>query len=139
MIPFWLAETTSPVFRTVCAHLSFSNNSKRRSRNHLINKLLINISEVYYGEMLNSDPEIVTSLRYLSQDKKNPFTKAVTRACKRVGLLGPDEPLDPSRPLTKGVFVSVQVMSNNPKLHPRRSWFISAVILMLRNYLMYLS
>ena len=69
--------------------------------------------------MLNADPEIVTSLRYLSQDKKNPFTKAVTRACKRVGLLGPDEPLDPSRPLTKGVFVSVQVllgMSNNSKL-----------------------
>merc|ERR1719322_1321200 len=66
------------------------------------------ITGVYYGEMLNADPEIVTSLRYLSQDKKNPFTKAVTRACKRVGLLGPDEPLDPSRPLTKGVFVSVQ-------------------------------
>ena len=85
--------------------------------------------------MLNSDPEIVTSLRYLSQDKKNPFTKAVTRACKRVGLLGPDEPLDPSRPLTKGVFVSVQVMSNNSKLHPGWSVFISAVILMLRNYL----
>ena len=76
--------------------------------------------------MLNSDPEIVTSLRYLSQDKKNPFTKAVTRACKRVGLLGPDEPLDPSRPLTKGVFVSVQVMSNNSKLHPGSSVFISA-------------
>ena len=67
------------------------------------------IPEVYYAEFLDSDPEIVTSLRYLSQDKKNPFTKAVTRACKRVGLLGPDEPLDPSRPLTKGVFVSVQV------------------------------
>ena len=64
--------------------------------------------EVWIKEMLDSDPEIVTSLRYLSQDKKNPFTKAVTRAVKRVGLLGPDEPLDPSKPLTKGIFVSVQ-------------------------------
>ena len=85
--------------------------------------------------MLNADPEIVTSLRYLSQDKKNPFTKAVTRACKRVGLLGPDEPLDPSRPLTKGVFVSVQVMSINYmymyKLHPGRSWLTYISLLLL--------
>ena len=58
--------------------------------------------------MLDSDPEIVTSLRYLSQDKKNPLTKVVTKAVRRVGLLGPEEPLDPSRMLTKGVFVSVQ-------------------------------
>ena len=68
----------------------------------------LTFTEVWIKEMLDSDPEIVTSLRYLSQDKKNPFTKAVTRAVKRVGLLGPDEPLDPSKPLTKGIFVSVQ-------------------------------
>lgn len=71
--------------------------------------MILNISEVYYSEMLDSDPEIVTSLRYLSQDKKNPLTKLVTKAVRRVGLLGPDEPLDPSKPMTKGIFVSVQV------------------------------
>ena len=71
--------------------------------------MILNISEVYYSEMLDSDPEIVTSLRYLSQDKKNPLTKLVTKAVRRVGLLGPEEPLDPSKPMTKGIFVSVQV------------------------------
>ena len=68
------------------------------------------IPEVLYKQRLDKDPEIVTSLRYLSQDKKNPFTKAVTKAVKKVGLIGKDEPLDPNRMLTKLIFVSVQLL-----------------------------
>ncbi len=60
--------------------------------------------------MLDSDPEIVTSLRYLSKDKRNPFTKAVTKAVRNLGIIGRDEPLDPSRLLTKLIFVSVQLV-----------------------------
>lgn len=81
------------------------------------------ITEVYYSEMLDSDPEIVTSLRYLSQDKKNPLTKLVTKAVRRVGLLGPEEPLDPSKPMTKGIFVSVQ--------------FVYTLLLLLPPYFLY--
>jgi hypothetical protein len=68
------------------------------------------LSEFYYSDLLDSDPEIVTSLRYLSQDTRNPLTKAVTKALRKLGLIGPDESLDPASLLTKTVFVVVQFL-----------------------------
>ena len=77
------------------------------------NIILISIfifSEVVLHQRLAADPEIITSQRYLSRDKKNGMNKMVTKMCKKYGFLEESAQFDPESVLAKVVFVRTHHM-----------------------------
>ena len=66
--------------------------------------------ECILRQHLHNDKSIVTSVRYLSRDKKNPIVNHVTNMCAKYGLVNKGECLDPETNLAKGVFVLCQVI-----------------------------
>jgi len=68
------------------------------------------ITECILRQHLHNDKSIVTSVRYLSRDKKNPIVNHVTNMCAKYGLVNKGECLDPETNLAKGVFVLCQVI-----------------------------
>ena len=67
-------------------------------------------TEVVDKRKLDSRPELVTSLRWLSADKKNPFAQLVVAVCRKVGIYRWDEYPDATSLKTKTVFISVQFL-----------------------------
>ena len=65
-------------------------------------------TEVQDKHKLDADREIQTSLRWITTDKKNPFTSAVLRALRVVGIMGKDEVFEPSTFKTKAAFMTSQ-------------------------------
>ena len=65
-------------------------------------------TEIVDKRKLDSCPEIVTSLRYLSADKNNAFAKLVVKLCRKLGVYRRDEYPDATSMKTKIVFISVQ-------------------------------
>lgn len=65
-------------------------------------------TEVLDKDKLDSDPSLLTSLRWLSNDKKNSMNRAVLSLCKKVGLFCADEEFDSRTVKTKVVFMSSQ-------------------------------
>ena len=59
------------------------------------------IPEVLFRDWLRSDPDMVTSLRWLGRDSRNFMNKLVTRICRKIRLLGKEEKLDPEAAQTK--------------------------------------
>eukprot|EP00095_Tigriopus_kingsejongensis_P004040 maker-scaffold5_size1054832-snap-gene-5.7 protein:Tk04040 transcript:maker-scaffold5_size1054832-snap-gene-5.7-mRNA-1 annotation:"Protein of unknown function DUF2838" len=66
-------------------------------------------TEYLFKPQLDADPELTTSLRYLSQDKKNPARKLVKNVCVKINVLRKDEELDPDTWKTKIIFVVSQL------------------------------
>ncbi len=53
------------------------------------------LTEVVYRRALDADPSMITSIRWLTRDRRNPMNKLVTDACRSAGLLKEEEFLDP--------------------------------------------
>ena len=66
--------------------------------------------ECILRQHLKNDKSIVTSVRYLSRDKKNPIVNRVTKICSKYGLVKEGECLDPETNLAKIIFVLCQVI-----------------------------
>ena len=66
--------------------------------------------ECILRQHLQNDKSIVTSVRYLTRDKKNPIVNHVTNMCTKHGLVNKGECLDPDTNLAKCVFVLCQVI-----------------------------
>jgi hypothetical protein len=67
-------------------------------------------TEIADKAKLDSRPELLTSLRWLSSDTKNAFAKAVLKICRRLGILRPDEMFNSRENKTKIVFISTQFL-----------------------------
>jgi hypothetical protein len=65
-------------------------------------------TEVFDREKLDSNPELLTSLRWLATDKKNPTARFVLKLLRSVGLMRPDEDYVPNEFKTKFIFMSSQ-------------------------------
>lgn len=65
-------------------------------------------TEVWDREILDSDPKLQTSLRWLAKDKKNPTARWVLKFMRKIGVMRPDEDYEPSEFKTKLVFMSSQ-------------------------------
>jgi hypothetical protein len=91
------------------------------------------MTEVVLHQRLAADPEIITSQRYLSRDKKNGMNKMVTKMCKKYGFLEESAQFDPESVLAKVVFVLSQVVYTILTiLHPPllfKSYYLSCVFL----------
>lgn len=67
-------------------------------------------TEVFDREKLDSNPKLITSLRWLSASKKNWMSRLVLKACRSVGLFGPKEEYDSKTFKTKLVYMVSQFM-----------------------------
>jgi len=70
--------------------------------------LYLFITEYLMADILKNDPDIITSLRYLSKDKKNGMNMFVTGLAKKAGIVGPGEKFDSETIKTKVIFVLAQ-------------------------------
>jgi hypothetical protein len=82
-------------------------------------------TEVWDREILDSNPKLQTSLRWLAKDKKNPTARWVLMQMRKIGVMKPDEDYEPSEFKTKLVFMTSQ--------------FIYSVLTFLPSALMYQS
>ena len=68
------------------------------------------ILEIVLMQHLQNDKSIITSVRYLTRDRKNPLVNRVTQSCAKYGLVKEGECLDPDTNLAKVVFVCCQMI-----------------------------
>jgi len=91
------------------------------------------MTEVVLRQRLAADPEIITSQRYLSRDRKNGINKFVTKLCKKHGFLKENEVIDSESILAKNVFVLSQVIYTLLTIiHPPilfKSYYLSCLFL----------
>ena len=87
-----------------------SPNIKRQHLIRLYSFRICPLIEIVLRHHLQSDKSIVTSVRYLSRDRKNPIVYRVTNICAKYGLVKEGECLDPETNLAKGVFVCSQII-----------------------------
>ena len=66
--------------------------------------------EIILRQHLGNDKSIITSVRYLTRDRKNPIVNRVTKICAKHGLVKEGECLDPETNLAKVVFVCSQMI-----------------------------
>ena len=64
---------------------------------------------IVFADSLARDPDLITSVRYLARDKKNPTAKAVKGLLTKWGLIEKGHELDPDSNLAQAVFVVTQV------------------------------
>lgn len=67
-------------------------------------------TEIVDKEKLDADPEIQTSLRWMSAETKGGMAGAVLNLCRRIGVMAPGEVFDSSTVKTKVVFMTVQFL-----------------------------
>jgi hypothetical protein len=67
-------------------------------------------TEVVDKAILDSNPGLLTSLRYLSTDAKNPTSIAVQKLCRTVGIFSVDEKFDHTTFKTKAIFMFTQLV-----------------------------
>jgi len=67
-------------------------------------------TEVLLKSELDADPDLITSVRYLSRDYKNPMNRLVNFTCRKLGLIGKEEYMDPEDLRAKAVFVVAQCL-----------------------------
>jgi Protein of unknown function (DUF2838) len=67
-------------------------------------------TEILDKRKLDERPELLTSLRWMSTDKKNFFARFVLSVCRNVGLLRFDEHFDCYSVKTKIIFMSAQFL-----------------------------
>ena len=65
----------------------------------------------FFRRQLAADKDLITSVRWLSMDKKNGFRNLSVNLLKSVGLMKPGEDLDPESVKTKIVFAVCQLVN----------------------------
>merc|ERR1711915_391363 len=68
------------------------------------------ITEVALKSYLAEDPQLITSLRYLTKDKKNGFRNLCMFLLQKIGVNREDEDLDPDSLKTKATFGGIQLI-----------------------------
>ena len=90
-------------------------------------------TEVVLKSRLDADQDLITSIRYLTRDKKYSLNKILKKFCQKHGYLGPNEDFDSESVLAKTVFVVSQVIYTVVTiLHPPilfTSYYLSCVFL----------
>jgi len=67
------------------------------------------ITEGLLHKAMEEDPTLVTSMRYLAQDTKNPMHQMTKKACRSIGILSREESFDSKTLKTKTIFVVTQI------------------------------
>jgi len=66
------------------------------------------MTEFWFAERLAADPTLITSVRYLAQDKKNGMHKLAKKIMRSIGVMGKTEEMDSEQLKSKLIFFLVQ-------------------------------
>jgi len=83
------------------------------------------ITEGLLHKAMEEDPALVTSMRYLAQDTKNPMHQMTKKACRSLGILSREESFDSRTMKTKTIFVVTQIFYTMLTLLPTTLFFSS--------------
>lgn len=72
--------------------------------------LLITETECLCGRRLRTDPSLDTSMRWLGRDRRGFMNQTTHRVCRFLGVIGPDDLLDPESAFGKAVFITGQLL-----------------------------
>ena len=67
-------------------------------------------TEIHDRQKLEQDPELLTSLKWLSGNQKNALSKSALKLCRKFGLFGPEERFSSTSMKTKAVFMIFQLI-----------------------------
>merc|ERR1711871_1791159 len=67
-------------------------------------------TEWILGDFIRDDPDMQTSLKWLSTDPRSSIYKIASGTCVKLGVMVPGEVLDPARWKTKLIFVVSQLV-----------------------------
>ena len=67
-------------------------------------------TEWWHRDLLDADPDLSTSLRYLSSAHKMGINKGALKLCRKIGIMGATETFDPPTLKVKIIFVVLQMV-----------------------------
>jgi len=79
-------------------------------------------------EKLNQNPKLMTSLRYMASDYKNPTAIATLKICRKLGIYKKNENFDAHSFKTKLIFIATQFIVTNSWTIPTPLFFASRTI-----------
>jgi len=92
-------------------------------------------TEVILADRLSRDQTLVTSVRYLAKDKKNPMNNLTKNVTRQLGILAPDEDFNSEEIKSKLIFCVVQALYSIvvcvPTLWLYTNYHLSAVYICL--------
>jgi hypothetical protein len=88
-------------------------------------------TEVVDKERFDADPSLVTSLRWLSKDTKNPLARKILRVLRKIGVFGEREEYDSTSMKTKLVFVASQLLLTVVSMLPTPLAYYSPIWMLL--------
>mmetsp|Transcript_5585 Transcript_5585/g.11128 ORF Transcript_5585/g.11128 Transcript_5585/m.11128 type:complete len:518 (+) Transcript_5585:169-1722(+) len=99
-------------------------------------------TEVWDKRKLDADPELSTSLRYLSTAEKMAINRKTLKLCRSVGIMGRDETFSPPTLKVKIIFVVLQAIMSFATFLPvgffyRSVWVHSGVVLAILTFSVY--
>jgi hypothetical protein len=93
-------------------------------------------TEVLWRDWIESDPEIVTNVRYLTSNEKGAITRLARAACRRMGLMAKGEKFDATTVKTKLVFYASHFVYTTLTAVLAPFWYSSKYAALL--YMLYL-
>ena len=99
-------------------------------------------TEWWHKDLLDADPELSTSLRYLTTAEKMSIHKQTLRLCRSVRLMGPKETFSPPTFKVKSIFVVLQACMTLCTFLPlawfyRYEWIHTTVVLAILTFSVY--
>lgn len=80
-------------------------------------------TEWWHKPQLDADPDLSTSLRYLTTAEKMPINRECLKLCRRLQIMGPDETFTPPTLKVKFIFVFLQMVMTIGTFLPV-GWFL---------------
>jgi len=68
------------------------------------------LTEYWFLPVLDSDPDLSTSLRYLARAQKMSINRSTLKFCRAIGIMGPQETFHPPTLKVKAIFVILQMV-----------------------------
>ena len=86
------------------------------------------ITEVIERKVFEADYNVMTSLRWITRDRKNPMTMGVTAICRKLGIFERGEFFDSETWKTKGIFWTSQFIYTAATISPVKLLFDNFVL-----------
>lgn len=125
----WSAATSAIYYGEQTAALSWSNHLGYPLLFYTLWQTVYLVqTEWWHRHVLDADPDLSTSLRYLSSAHKMGINKRALQICRTVGIMSPTETFDPPTLKVKIIFVVFQMIMTICTFLPVRLLYQSKVL-----------
>jgi Protein of unknown function (DUF2838) len=105
------SSPTSAIYRTTTTSLSWTHHLGYPLLFYSLWQTVYLVqTEWWHRQTLDNDPDLSTSLRYISSAHKMSINQQTLKLCRSVGIMGPSETFDPPTFKVKVIFVALQMV-----------------------------